>query len=153
MTRKSILAGLALACLSLTACNEPGRMAANSKLCADFKSAKAAPVVPGAEGAGAVDECAKRWAYSLASSRDDAGTVANAVAAACGAQLARWNQQTVNQPGADVEATSMTTGEPTSPLAEHNAFTNSRALFYVVQARAGACAPPPITNGTPDGIG
>jgi hypothetical protein len=143
---------LTFAALSLGACEQRHEMAANPKLCVDFKQAKAAPIVPGAEGAAPVEECVKRWAYSLAGAHDAAGTVAEAAMAACGVQLSRWNQQTLSQPGADIEADSITTGQPTTPLAEHNAYAASRALFYVVQARAGSCAPPPVTNGVPDGI-
>jgi len=43
MHPKAILASVCLASLSLAACSEPGHMAVNSKLCADFKSATAAP--------------------------------------------------------------------------------------------------------------
>jgi hypothetical protein len=153
MTRTPTLAALCVAALALGACSERHAMASNPKVCADFRTAKAAPVIPGSEGASATDECVKRWAYSLASSRDDAGVVANAVVAACGAQLANWNQQAINQPGSDVQATSITTGEPTNPLAEHNTFTNGRALFYVVEARAGRCSAPPMKDGVPEGIG
>jgi hypothetical protein len=152
MTFKSATAALVLSALMLGACDGRHELAANSKLCPDFKVAKAAPIVAGAEGASAVDECVRRWAYSLASSHDDAATVADAAVAACNVQLARWNQQSLNQPGADIEGPSITTGQPTNPLAEHSAFTSGRALFYVVQARAGACPAPPITNGVPDGI-
>ena len=152
MTRNPTLAALCVAALALGACSERHAMASNPKVCADFRTAKAAPAMPGSEGAGATDDCVKRWAYSLASTRDDAGVVANAVVAACGVQLSRWNQQTVNQPGSDVQATSITTGETTNPLAEHNAFTNSRALLYVVQDRAGRCSAPPMKDGAPEGI-
>ena len=153
MTRASLPAALCLAALGLTACdNNPGGMAANSKVCIDWKQAKPAQLMVGAEAAGPVDECVKRWAYSLASSNDAAGVVAEAAAGACSAQLARWNQTALGQPGGDAEATSITTGETTSPLAEHNAFTRSRALFYVVQARAGHCAAPPVKDGVPEGI-
>jgi hypothetical protein len=145
---------LALAALGLSACDE-GRRAgdhANAALCYDFKAAKSAtPALPG-DGAVAVDDCARRWAYSLAGSRDDADVVAEAVAGACSTQLTRWNQQAVAAP-AGGEAVSILTGEPTSPIAEHNTFTRARALFYVVQARAGRCAAPPITNGAPEGVG
>jgi len=152
MSSRSTAVVLAFAALALTACDQRHEMAANPKICADFKQqAKAAPIVAGAEGAAPVDECVRRWAYSLAPSRDPAATVAEATVAACSVQLAHWNQQTLNQPGSDVEADSITTGAPTTPLAEHSAFTAARALFYVVQARAGACAPPPVTNGVPDG--
>ncbi|HZZ31124.1 MAG TPA: hypothetical protein VFE10_03950 [Phenylobacterium sp.] len=152
MKRYAAAALLTLAALTLGGCEERHEMASNPKLCADFKQTAAAPIVAGAEGAAPVENCVKRWAYSLAGAHDAAGAVAEAAMAACNVQLARWNQQTLNQPGADVEADSITTGQPTTPLAEHSAFAASRALFYVVQARAGSCAPPPITNGVPDGI-
>jgi hypothetical protein len=166
MTRNFAMAALALATLGLSACDERHEMAANPKVCADFKAAKPAsttagtttaittapPMVAGAEGAQPVDDCVRRWAYSLASSRDDADTVAEAAVAACNVQLARWNQQTLGQPGSEIEASSIITGQPTTPLGEHSAFAGARALLYVVQARAGHCAAPPITNGVPDGL-
>jgi hypothetical protein len=123
----------------------------NGKICADFKT-KAAPPVGLSADAAAMDECARRWAYSLASSRDDAGTVAEAASAACQTHLARWNQAALNQPAAEETSASLITGEPTTPLAEHNNFAHARALFYVVQARAGNCAPPPAKDGMPEGV-
>lgn len=153
MTRHAALAALVIATLGLTACDGRRDMAANPKICADFKPAtKTVALVPGSEGAAPVDECVRRWAYSLAASHDPADTVAEATVAACNTQLARWNQQALTQPGADVEANSITTGQLTTPLAEHSAYTAGRALFYVVQARAGHCAAPPVTNGVPDGV-
>ena len=150
--RTAAIAALGLAALTLSACERgPGQMAANSKICVDFKQKVATPA-PGAEGAAAVDQCVLRWAYSLAASHDDADAVAEAVSAACGAHLSRWNQASLSQPGGTEEAASLTTGQPTTPLAEHNAFTHQRALFYVVQARAGRCAPPPVVNGAPEGV-
>jgi len=146
---------LCLGVLGLSACSDNGNhaMAANSKICVDFKAAKPAPAaLPEADmGAGPLDECVRRWAYSLAPSRDAADTVAEAVVGACNGPLTRWNGQVLNAQGSG-EAASLTTGEPTTPLAEHNAFAHGRALLYVVQARAGACAPPPATNGVPDGV-
>jgi hypothetical protein len=152
MTRTTLAAALSLAALGLTACDQPRQAAANPKICVSFKEAKAAPLAA-ADGAAPVEECVRRWAYSLAPSRDDADVVAEAVTAACSAHLSRWNQQTLNQPGAEGDATSITTGQPTTPLAEHNAFVHGRALFYVVQARAGSCAPPPAKDGVPEGVG
>jgi hypothetical protein len=144
---------LCLAALSLSACERgPQNMASNGKICIDFKQAKAPLPGPGADGAAAVEQCVQRWAYSLAPSRDDADTVAEAAAAACQTQLSRWNQASLNQPGGEGDAASLITGQPTSPLAEHNAFSRSRALFYVVQARAGNCAPPTVVNGVPEGV-
>ena len=153
MKRQTAAAVVLLAALGLTACDQPHEMAANSKLCPDFKAAnKVAPIAASDPGAAPVDECVRRWAYSLASAHDPAGTVAEATVAACTPQLARWNQSALNQVGGDVEANSLTTGQPTTPLAEHSSYMAARALFYVVQARAGHCDAPPIANGVPDGI-
>jgi hypothetical protein len=153
MQRNTPAAVLVLAFLGLAGCDQRHDMAANAKVCADFKTTAKPAVVPaGAEGAAPVDDCVRRWAYSLASSRDPAAAVADATVTACNTQLARWNQQTLSQPGSDVEANSITTGQPTTSLAEHRNFTAGRALFYVVQARAGRCEAPPITNGVPDGV-
>jgi hypothetical protein len=152
MTRYSVTALACLGLLSLTACNDTHVAAANSRICADFKTAKAGGMAVPDDGAAALDDCVRRWAYSLAPSRDDAGAVAQAVVGACNGQLAKWNGQVVNQVGGDAGAASLTTGEPTTAIAEHNAFGRSRALLYVVQARAGGCAAPPATNGVPDGV-
>ena len=146
------LTAVALAALALSACSsQPASMATNSKICADFKQARAA--VPGISAdAAAVDECVRRWAYSLASSRDDADTVAEAAASACNTPLTRWNQQALAQPGAEDASASLITGEPTTALAEHHTYSRTRALFYVVQARAGTCRAPPVKDGVPEGI-
>lgn len=151
MKRNSVVTVLGLAALGLAACSDNGRMAANSKICADFKQAKVAG--PVADGAAPLDECVRRWAYSLASSHDDADAVAEAVVSACSTQLQRWNQASLATPQGDAPSASILTGEATTPLAEHNAFANDRALLYVVQARAGKCAPPPVANGAPEGVG
>lgn len=157
MNRNALTATLCLTALCLAACEKDGRMAANSKLCADFKTAPAATGAPPlaiADAAAPVDDCVRRWAYSLAPSSDGAEAVAEAAVAACAAVLSRWNQQSI-QTGpndASIQALSLTTGEPTNPIQEHNSFANGRALFYVVQARAGRCSPPPVTNGVPAGL-
>ena len=141
------------AVLSLSACNEAGGVRANSKICIDFNQGKGAPPLATSDSTAAVDDCARRWAYSLAPSHDDAETVADAVVAACSAPLSRWNQQSLNQPAANGgEATSIITGQPTTPLAEHFNFARNRAMLYVVQARAGNCSPPPAKNGVPEGV-
>jgi len=154
MIRNRVTVALCLAALGLTACSDNrGRMAANSKICADFKSGKTNPAalagIP-AE-AQALDECVRRWAYSLASSRDDAEVVADAAASACSGALAKWNQQSLSQ-GSQPDALSLTTGQPTNALAEHNNFAHSRALFHVVAARAGRCDAPPVKDGLPEGL-
>ena len=154
MKRQTTAAVLLLAALGLSACEKGHEMAANAGLCPDFKAPnKTAPLAASDPGAAPVDECARRWAYSLAASRDPAETVAQATVAACTPQLVRWNQAALGQAGApDVEASSLATGEPTTPLAEHSSYVAARALFYVVQARAGRCPAPPIANGAPEGV-
>lgn len=148
-------AALSLTALGLVGCdNAQGNAArANAAICISY--GKTPPATPGVaqEGAAAVENCVQRWAYSLAPSRDDAAAVAEAVVAACATPLTAWNRQILNQPGSESEAASITTGQSTTPIAEHYAFTQNRALLYVVQARAGHCAPPPAKNGVPEGVG
>ncbi len=138
--------------MGLTACDDHGRLAANTKICANFQPASGQAAAPALSDAAApVDECLRRWAYSLASSRDTADVVADATVSACGSALTRWSQAALAQPQGG-EGLSLTTGQPTNPLAEHSAFARGRAVFYVVQARAGHCAPPPAANGAPTGV-
>jgi hypothetical protein len=164
MQRILIACSLGLAALSLGACERNRPMAANKAICFDFHakspspapagsaSAAGAPQTAAASDLGAVlDDCVRRWAYSLAPSADSAQDVANAALGACMGHLARWNEQSLNQANAPAQAPSITTGEPTNPLAEHSNYARSRALLYVVQARAGHCAPPPVKNGVPEG--
>jgi hypothetical protein len=160
--------GLGLAALSLAACDEERGMAANHGMCFNFKAAHPAPaaatpaVAPAAPGAAqpaaaagdpgaVVDDCVRRWAYSLAASSDTARDVADAAQGACMDALARWNEQSLTQAGGPAQAPSIATGQPTNALAEHYNYARSRALLYVVQARAGRCAPPPAKNGAPQG--
>jgi hypothetical protein len=106
-----------------------------------------------ADPSAAVEDCLHRWGYALASSSDDASQVATATVAACGPSIARWNQATVaSGEGGPETAPSLMNGQQTTPLTEHFIFTQGRALFYVVQARAGKCAAPPMQNGTPVGL-
>jgi len=134
------------ACAGLVACQGGNRPVAG--VCKAFPAVAAQPASN--EGAAVLEDCLHRWAYTLAAGRDEAGVVADAVAAACRAPLARWNQQTMTAAaasGAPQEAPSLITGQPTNPIAEHAIFASDRALFYVVQARAGACKPPPRREG------
>jgi hypothetical protein len=153
MIRKPAMAVLALAALGLAACEDRDHDGmANPKICADFKTAPGA--MAASDPATPVDECTRRWAYSLAGSRDSAEAVAEAVVAACAPVLSKWNQASLGQaaPGGGEQALSLTTGQPTNPLAEHSAFAQGRALLYVVQARAGRCKAPPVKNGAPEGL-
>ena len=160
------LAAIAAVVLSLSACDNTGdQMAANGKICARWKTpvttnanANAAAVQNGvatavADAATPVDECVKRWAYSLASSRDGADVVADAAVAACSTALTNWNQGAMGGSGpvGSDQGVSEVTGQPTNAMAEHANFAHSQALLYVVEARAGRCKPPAVVNGVPVG--
>lgn len=152
MIRKPVMAVLALAALGLAACDNRHDAMVNPKICADFKTGPGATAA--ADPSTPVEECTRRWAYSLAGSKDGADIVADAVVAACAPTLSKWNQASLGQAtsASGEQALSLATGQPTNPLAEHSAFAQGRALFYVVQARAGRCKPPPVTNGAPAGL-
>lgn len=109
-----------------------------------------APVgaAPVAGEAAAFDDCLHRWAYRLARADDDsADVVGQAVVAACAPVLASWNQATLTQApaGTDTSAVSLVTGDTATTVADRYDMAQSKAVFYVVQARAGHCAPPPKT--------
>jgi hypothetical protein len=169
MAVRPILAASAAA-LALAGCqgahNGASASGGGSNLCTPFPGATAsattaagapataAPLAT-ADPATAMEDCLHRWGYALAGSRDDATHVAQATLAACQSVLVRWNQQTASMggPGAPpIEAPSLVTGQTTSPIGQHLAFSQDRALFYVVQARAGHCAAPPMANGVPVGL-
>lgn len=165
MRTSKLIVATALAALGLAACNNTERdraAAAGSRICTPFAeaantNAQAQPGVPAptapaaaADPAAALDDCLHRWGYTLAASSDRAQEVAQAVVAACTPALTRWNQQSLSasamggQGAAPAEeAPSLLTGQPTTPILEHYNYAQARALFYVVQGRAGKCAPPP----------
>lgn len=163
MGSEKLIAVVALAALGLAGCNNAGRASAangSNSLCKPFATASnqgapAATALPGAtltaDPSAALDDCLHRWGYSLAGSSDPANIVADATLAACSQALSGWNQAALTTGGttSPVEAPSLLTGQPTNPIAEHHAFAEGRALFYVVQARAGHCSPPPAANGAP----
>jgi hypothetical protein len=165
---KALVAGAAS--LALCACQaaRDGRAGGADSVCAPFASASApstkgaasgapatAAPLSAADPAGALEDCLHRWAYALASASDDAAHVAQATTAACEPALGRWNQQAATlggEGGPPIEAPSLITGRPTSPIEQHLSFAQGRALFYVVQARAGHCAAPPMKDGAPVGL-
>lgn len=165
---QALVALLTTAALGLAACEEGearrNRAAAGGGvdgICKPFTNASANQAAPGMagpmlmDGAVAVEDCVHRWAYTLAGAEEDsADVVAQAVVAACMAPLSRWNQQSLAAEAAGDsrmrEAPSLLTGEPTNPIAEHNNFAEGRALFYVVQARAGDCKPPRVDRDDDD---
>jgi hypothetical protein len=155
MTPKTPTIALALSAiaLALSACENNAGGMANSGICADFGT-HAAPAAT-ADAASPMDECVRRWAYSLAGARDTADIVADSAVAACGATLTRWNQGSLEPPTRGGEQAPQTlsidTGQPTNAMAEHAAFAHRQAQLYVVEARAGHCRPPPVTKGVPAG--
>ena len=119
-------------------------LASAATYCAPFKTAQVS--YPTADPAAAFEDCTHRWGYALAQGRDSADVVAQAVVDACATPLSQWNQQTLSQnPQGDTAATSLVTGQPTDLGGERARYAQSRALFYVVQARAGHCSAPPPT--------
>jgi hypothetical protein len=147
MTKAKIVAAVALAAAALAGCEARQAGVAVAGLCPDWKTAAVA-----SDPAAPVDNCAKRWAYTLAGGKDDAATVADAVVAACETALTRWNQASLAVPGPEGDALSIITGQPTNPQAEHYSFVQSRALMYVAAARAGRCSAPEVKDGVPVGV-
>jgi len=148
--------------IGLAGCNARGQASdggsglalSGSKYCNPFKPTSTsnntglAPVSAN-DPAAAFDDCLHRWAYTLAPDHDPADVVAHASVDACGSILATWNQQTLPaqpQPASRRAARmSMAQGQD-NELAQRMRMVESRALFYVVQARAAGCAPPPANT-------
>lgn len=76
------------------------------------------------------DRCLQRWAYRLRGSDADLRVLKTAVLGACDAELARL---------ADVAAALPVPAE--RPIAD---WSERRAVFYTVQARAGGCRGPAV---------
>lgn len=170
MAHLKTLSVTACAVLCLAACDDAqksgGMTSGGGSRCVPFAAATTTtttatagqPAVAAAppiatDPAAAVEDCLHRWGYALAASSDEASQVASATVAACGPSLSRWNQAAMaGGEGGPVEAPSLVSGQQTTPLTEHFSFAQGRALFYVVQARAGKCAAPPMANGVPVGV-
>ena len=128
-----------------------------SKYCSPFPSASTPSnattgLAPAANTDPAVsfDDCIHRWGYALAPSRDPADVVAQASVEACSSILANWSQQ-ISQTGAEPPQYSArgrreTQQAPPDPETQRMHAAEGRALFYVVQARAGGCAAPPANT-------
>jgi len=147
MVRMIAVAAAVTAALSLAGCNNSGGRGAASGICKPFTAAATttnALPAPGGDPGAAVDDCLHRWGYALAGASDPANVVAQATVAACGPSIATWNRASGGQQS--VEAPSIVSGQPTNAMAEHLSFAMGRALLYVVQARAGNCAPPPAPS-------
>ena len=113
----------------------------------------------------AFDDCIHRWGYAMAPARDPADIVAHAAVDACGAQMNAWNQQVLAQAQyqnpqyqqyQQPPSRSRDRGAPdqmdqqqnpqNQALAQHMQIAQARSLFYVIQARAAGCAPPPANT-------
>ncbi|HWF77891.1 MAG TPA: hypothetical protein VN694_12025 [Caulobacteraceae bacterium] len=153
-----------------------GRLAlTGSAFCTPFQKAGATPTANNQSGlattpastasdpGAAFDDCIHRWGYAMAPARDPADIVAHAAVDACGAQMNAWNQQVLAQ--AQEQNPQYQTQPPISrrgrqpmldqqqqqnpqqqALAQHMQIAEARSLFYVIQARAAGCAPPPANT-------
>jgi hypothetical protein len=162
---KMTLAGVALiSAAALGACHRQGAPAdsasltlTGSKYCTPFPTASAAANATGGLGsavaatdpAATFDDCIHRWGYALAPSRDPADVVAQASVEACSTILANWSQQIGQQqgePSGDGSRGGREAPQTPDPEAQRMHAAEGRALFYVVQARAGGCAAPPANT-------
>ena len=144
MKRSSVVGLVLLPAVLLAACDDHRTAAADAKICLPFTAATSGPGAMGGEAV-ALDDCLHRSAYRLARAEDGAEVVASAVVASCGDPLSRWNTATMNNPAqtdTGAQTTDLVTGQSAAPLAHRYQFTQGRALYYVVQARAGHCAVP-----------
>lgn len=163
-------AGAAIALAAgLVGCNSgggaDGRLAlTGSSYCTPFQKTAstssqaglaAAPASMAADPGAAFDDCLHRWAYAMAPARDPADIVAHAAVDACGAAMNAWNQQVAAQnpeyqePAPTArgrESEEMEQNPQNSALAQHMQIAEARSLFYVIQARAAGCAPPPANT-------
>jgi hypothetical protein len=123
--------------------------ATNAKYCTPFSTPATGPgaINPvSANPAGAFDDCVHRWGYALASSRDPADVVAQAAVSACSSILSSWSQQAMGTDEGPPSRGRAGAQQAANPVAQQIRMAESRALFYVVQARAGGCAPPPANT-------
>ncbi len=153
----------------LVGCNNgggvDGRLAlTGASYCTPFQKAAAtssgqgglAPASTAAADPGAAfDDCVHRWAYAMAPARDPADIVAHAAVDACGAAMNAWNQQVAAQspdalypppPSRGRGSEQMDQSPQNAALAQHMQIAQARSLFYVIQARAAGCAPPPANT-------
>lgn len=158
-----LFASAAIVCaVGLSGCNRHGDSAvgpvatAGSGYCATFKTSNGASAQSALAGdpSAAVDDCIHRWAYVLSRGHDPADVVAHATMEACSAPLTTWSQQALNTAPADQNDQApryYRRGAPSgqsaaNPMAQRMGMVSAKALFYVVQARAGNCDLPPADS-------
>jgi hypothetical protein len=152
--RAKIVGGLILAMgfVGAGCADRDGNGRADAKTCTPFTATApanaadpTAVTAPAGGDAAAFDDCLHRWGYRLAKADDTAAIdVADAVVAACTPVLVRWNQSTIaGQPaGTSDAAVSLVTGKTGTTPEDRYEMAKGKALFYVVQGRAGNCAAP-----------
>jgi len=120
-------------CVLLSGCAELqeslGEAPADKGICAPVPPLRQEAAANAYQQAIQRDECIHRWSYRFAAAPDTAESVAAAVIGACRAQI-------------DRSATMLGEGDPEAErwyLAEMERVARERALYRVVQARAGAC--------------
>lgn len=153
-----------LACVALGACDQ---LRANRNICLPLMPEKAdqewlIKEMAGKEPArrqGAAERylqgCVERWAYRLARSSDPANVVADAVMGACAADVARVAEAQVvlnvkNNKDLGLQADPSAgfyerTGKAAPVYAVFWDEYRARALYHVVQARAGDCPVPELS--------
>ena len=130
-SRPSRLAAIALAALLGACTGEPiGWAADQAQICSPPPPFRETAPADAYQQAVARDECIHNWAYRLSRSDDDAEAVVGAVVGACRTSI-------------DRSATMVAAGDPEAErfyMAEFERASRERALFRVVQARAGRCS-------------
>lgn len=99
-------------------------------ICAPVPALRQEPAANAYQQAIQRDECIHRWGYRFAAAPDPAESVVGAVIGACRAQI-------------DRSATLLGEGDPEAEryyLAEMERVAKERALYRVIQARAGNCS-------------
>ena len=132
MTTRRAICGWAAIAVLMAGCSEmPFETGSpNPGVCVPVPPPRANDAANAYEQAVFRDECIHRWAYRLAPSRDTADLVAGAVVGACRPQI-------------DRSATLLANGNESAEsyyLGEMERVARERALYRVVQARAGNCS-------------
>jgi hypothetical protein len=163
VSRKMALmaAAATIAAAGLAGCNRQApttngdlTLSGGGKYCTPFPAAaeatnSASGLAPAvvSDPAASFDDCIHRWGYVLAPSRDPADVVAQASVEACSSVLASWSQQVGQSPEPDTyDRGRRAAQQQPDPTAQRMHAAEGRALFYVVQARAGSCAAPPANT-------
>lgn len=122
-----LAAGVATACSDMR--YSLAEASGEQGICAPVPTLRQEPAANAYQQAIQRDECIHRWAYLFAAAPDSAESVVGAVIGACRAQI-------------DRSATMLGEGDPEAEryyLGEMERVAKERALYRVIQARAGSC--------------